>query len=636
MATQKKTLYLNRTSDAADHLLSCLGKEIRLGAPLGLGKPNPLLNLIYQRVKSDPSRQLRIYTALSLSPPRTNSDLARRFFTPFRNRHWGPDYPELDYANDSTGAGLPPNIRVHEFYFQAGSALNSPPLQQDYQSINYTHVAQSVLQAGVNVLVQIIAQDKSSGVSRYSLSCNPDLTLDIVDLYDRSNRPIIVIGVVHPDLPFLRGDAEVEADLFDVIVDDPKDYHPLFAIPRLPIDETEHAIGFYASQLLEDDGTIQIGIGALSEAVVASLLFRHRSNEAYRRMVDLSWLGQTPPRHLIETGEFHKGLYGLSELVTDGFMHMRRAGILKREVRDEKTGGRTYLHGAFFLGSKEFYEWLRNLKGDDFSGLRMGRVSKVNDLYDPNELLLRIQRKRPRFLNTCMMVTLLGGAASDTLPDGRVVSGVGGQYNFVSMSHELQDSRSILMLRSVRTSKGQRSSNVVWSHGHLTIPRHLRDIVITEYGIADIKGKTDEQTIQSLLQITDSSFQDELCEIAKRRGKLSSGYQIPTFARQNTPERVRNFVQSARAMGAFRAFPFGSDFTETEEALLPALQRLESLVETPGLMAKAKLIGALGKRVEAGRFHAELERMGLAHPKSLAERLSRRLLLSALSSTIRV
>ena len=74
------------------------------------------------------------------------------------------------------------------------------------------------------------------------------------------------------------------------------------------------------------------------------------------------------------------------------------------------------------------------------------------------------------------------------LEDGRVVSGVGGQYNFVAQGHALHDARSILILRSWRESGGEVSSNIVWEYGHCTIPRHLRDIVITEYGIADLRG----------------------------------------------------------------------------------------------------------------------------------------------------
>ncbi len=87
---------------------------------------------------------------------------------------------------------------------------------------------------------------------------------------------------------------------------------------------------------------------------------------------------------------------------------------------------------------------------------------------------------------------------------------MGGQYNFVAISNELPDSHSILMMKSYHISHGKKSSNIVWSHEQITIPRHLRDIVITEYGIAALKGKSDEDVIKSLIEISDSEFQSEL------------------------------------------------------------------------------------------------------------------------------
>lgn len=617
----------SKMSLAVDHLIDLLGKDIRLAAPLGLGKPNQLLNLIYERVKDDPSLSLKIYTALSLNPPNADSDFAKRFLEEFKNRQWGRDYPTLQYAVDSIDGRLPPNIKVHEFYFQAGAALKSEGLQRDYQSINYTHVAETVLQYEIQVIVQLIAKKSHSEGTSYSLSCNPDLTLDVVKLYKKFRKSLVVVGVVHPDLPFLGGEAEVSSDFFDVIVESQEVNHQLFSLPKTLVNEADHAIGFFASQLVPDDGTLQIGIGSLSDAVVSSLIFRQKNNNAYSELVEKSWKAKhNSSPHLIHKNNFEIGLYGLSEMITDGFMHLRRAGILIREVIDELSQTKTYMHGAFYLGSKEFYSWLRDLKGEDYAGLRMGPVSKVNDLYDPNELLLRRQRKNARFINTCMEVTLLGGAASETLEDGRVVSGVGGQYNFVSMSLELENSRSILMLRSWRRERGKRRSNIVWAHGQLTIPRHLRDIVVTEYGIADIRGKTDEETICELLKIADSEFQEGLVKTAKKNKKLSKDYVIPEFAQNNSPENLTKFVQGGRQKGTFLKFPFGSDFTPEEDVLVAALEKLKN--SSNFRLFQLLLIGM--KTKDGDFFQRELKRMKLDAPKNLKERLSKAILLGAL------
>src|SRR5438067_12863894 len=119
----------------------------------------------------------------------------------------------------------------------------------------------------------------------------------------------------------------------------------------------------------------------------------------------------------------------------------------------------------------------------------MTGISDVNELYG-EEGLKRLQRKAARFVNTGLIASLAGAVASDGLEDGRVLSGVGGQYNFVAMAHALEDGRSILMIRSTKEEDGRLHSNVRWNYGHVTIPRHLRDIVVTEYGIADLRGRS--------------------------------------------------------------------------------------------------------------------------------------------------
>jgi acyl-CoA hydrolase len=613
-----KTQFFSDNHKLVDDLLKRFGPTLNLATPLGLGKPNQLLNEIYDRCKKDSHLQLNLFTALSLNPPTAPIGLGSRFLQPFADRHWGKDYPALQYAIDAEKNQLPKNVNIYEFYFRAGAALSSPALQRNYLSINYTHVAAQIIKRDIHAVLQLIAKNPKTG--RYSLACNPDMTIDLVELSQKIGKPIAIIGVVHPHLPFLGGDAEVGGEFFDAILEDPSIKHEIFALPKLPITPIDHAIGFHASRLIKDDGTLQVGIGSLSDAVVHSLIMRHQKNDLYQQL--------TPTGHRLETEPFHKGLYGLSEMVTDGFMHLRRAGILKREVRDEKSGAKTFLHGAFFLGSKEFYQWLRDLTPEDYQGVRMTQVSKVNDLYDPNETLLREQRRNPRFLNTCMQVTILGAAASETLEDSRVVSGVGGQYNFVAMSHELKDSRSIIMLRSTREDRGIRKSNIIPTHGNATIPRHLRDIVVTEYGIADIRGKSDEETIQALLSISDSEFQDDLLEYAKKNGKISKNYKIPESARSNTPEKLMTWIKMGQNAGVFQAFPFGSDFTTEEETLALAIESLK--VKTQG--SKLKLVQYLLKslNIDPKKFQNELKRVKLDQPRSIKARLERRLILKAL------
>src|SRR5690606_17999286 len=185
-------------------------------------------------------------------------------------------------------------------------------------------------------------------------------------------------------------------------------------------------------------------------------------------------------------------------------------------------------------------------------------------------------RRKARFINTAMMATLTGAVISDGLEDGRVVSGVGGQYNFVSQAFALPDARSVIALRATRSKDGKTVSNIVFSYGHTTIPRHLRDIVVTEYGIADLRGKSDSEVVAAMLSVADSRFQGDLLAQAKKAGKIADDYEIPPQHRNNTPERLRAALHEASAEGLLPLFPFGSDFTEVELRLMPALGRLRS------------------------------------------------------------
>src|SRR5690606_798025 len=104
-------------------------------------------------------------------------------------------------------------------------------------------------------------------------------------------------------------------------------------------------------------------------------------------------------------------------------------------------------HGGFFLGPRAFYQWLRDLPEEKRADFCMTGVNKINQL-DLNPHLYKLQRHHARFVNTGIMCTLAGAVVSDALENGQVISGVGGQYNFVSMAHQLADGRSILMIKS--------------------------------------------------------------------------------------------------------------------------------------------------------------------------------------------
>jgi len=324
----------------------------------------------------------------------------------------------------------------------------------------------------------------------------------------------------------------------------------------------------------------------------------------------------------MESAPFAKGLYGVSEMLIEAFLGLIDAGILKREV-DGVT-----LHGAFFVGPKSFYRALREMPTEQLARIQMMPVSFTNQLYGDEDAKRRA-RVGARFVNTAMMATLMGAAISDGLEDGQVVSGVGGQYNFVAQAFALEGARSVLALESTRQAGRKTLSNMRWNYGHETIPRHLRDVFVTEYGVADVRGKSDAETIAAMLAVTDSRFQDELAKVAKDAGKLPKQHEIPRSHRENFPERIAQALKPAREAGLLPSFPFGSDFDAVEQRLIPALQLLREAQRTPLLLP-----GLLWQGMTQPPDGANLEclaRLGLDKPTTFAERAFRALVNAALA-----
>ncbi|MBS0397027.1 MAG: acetyl-CoA hydrolase, partial [Proteobacteria bacterium] len=300
-----------------------------------------------------------------------------------------------------------------------------------------------------------------------------------------------------------------------------------------------------------------------------------------------------------------------------------RAALAERCLSRRLDGGRV-LHAGFFLGPRGFYGALRELPEADRAVFDMTRISWTNDLLGPDYALKVAQRRHARFINTTMMVTGLGAAVSDALASGQVVSGVGGQYNFVAMAHALPEAHSVLLVRATRTHEGRTHSNLVWNYGHATIPRHLRDVVVTEYGIARLRGRTDRDCVAALIAIADSRFQEALLAEAQRAGKIERDYRIPEAQRQNTPEALAAALAPLRAEGLFTEFPFGTDFTAEEIVLARALERLKARTATRAGRLRA-LAGALAADPQDPALAPYLERLGLTAPRGLAARLEARL-----------
>jgi acyl-CoA hydrolase len=576
---------------------------------------------------------------------------------------------------------------------------------------------------GCNVFGQLIGGQKINGKMMYSMGCNTDICIEAIDEMHKKRAEgvkVAIIGEVNTQMPFMYGDAVYEGNHYDILLQGPEFNYPLFGPPKDSVNLKDHAIGLHVSTLIKDGGTIQVGIGALGDAIASGLNMRQNENEEYNKVLKETGIADKYKDIITKLGgteKFEQGLYGSSEMFVDAFMQLYKCGVLKRKVYDSipimklinagklstnkvpqniielllkeegihphitekefkmlseygifkegvkfKDGiltegttkvtadfsaaknlesvktliGKELKHGkvilgAFFIGPRAFYNALNEMSEEERMQFGMSGVDKVNQLYGDEELRA-LQRKDARFVNAGMMVNAFGAVTSDQLDDGRVVSGIGGQYNFVSMAHALPDGRLIMMVRSTRNEKGKAKSNIMYNYGHCSIPKHLRDILVTEYGIADIRGLPDSKIVEEILKVTDSRFQDGIIKEAKLHGKLAPDFELAPEYRQNTPKRLESMIKPFQADGHFVPFPFGTDFTAEEIAIGGSLKALTAK-KKPAIIK-----GLIAEMFKSAPPHAEpfLKRMQLDKPKTRKERLMRKIVLSAMRANGRI
>lgn len=702
-----------------EKVINHVGKNIIFAMTLALGKPVLFINELYKRAKEDPEIKLKIITALALERPIGKSELEKRIVEPLAERLFGGS-PQFDYMLDFRAGKLPENVEIFEFFNKAGGYMNTPEAQQNHLNSNYTHVARDAFNMGANVFGQLVGCKVIDGKLMLSMGCNTDICVQanqLVDIARAQGIKCAIIAEANENMPFMYGDAVYPPESFDIVLKGPKYNYRLFAPPKDAVMMKDHMIGLNVSTLIKDGGTLQVGIGALGDAIVAGLDMRHSHNELYKEAIEKAGLlkryGGLIGKYG-DTGTFEQGLYGSSEMFVDAFMQLYKRGILKRKVFDnivlmklinegklaaanipsdilelihQKNGihknlrlkdfnmltkfgilkdGLTYengfIHdgpdsyssdlndsrnaeeikkllgrkmkngqvilGAFFIGPETFYNALNEMSEEERMQFGMSGVEKVNQLYGDEELR-SLQRKEGRFVNSAMIANVFGAVTSDQLEDGKVVSGIGGQYNFVAMAHALPDARLIMMLRSTRGSGKSLKSNIVYNYGHCSVPKHLRDIIVTEYGIADLRGKPDKEVIAEMINIADSRFQQQLLKQAKKTGKLPADYRIPEQYRHNLPAKIEAFIKPYQAHGHFQLFPFGTEILPEEVVLGSSLKMLNSFKsESPVAMARGLFAEMLKPVPEKAAPY--LKRMDLEKPGNLNEKIMRKAVILAL------
>ncbi len=586
--------------------------EVRLALPLGLGKPITIVNALTRAAAADPSFSLSIFTALTLSRPRPKGDMQRRFLEPALDRLFGA-YPGLHYAEMIRDGTLPGNIAVSEFFFQAGDWLGEDYAQRHYIAANYTRARDVLIAQRPNVVAQLFAEEGGW----LSMASNTDISADLFTFRKAGRMDFIAVGEVSDEMPFMQGAAVLDMGELAMKLG-PKAPYSLFSAVRRPVSDAQHAIGLHVSRLIRDGGTLQIGIGGIGDAVANALLLRDAGK------LDEVWCAAPVPLAGGETRPFKAGLYAVTEMLVGGLIALFDAGILRREVDG------AVIHAGFFVEARDIYKRLRDMATEQRARIAMMPVSYTNALYG-DEAGKRAARVDARFVNGAMQASVLGDIMSDSAKPGQVVSGVGGQFDFFQQALALEGARAIVTLPATRSAAGRVTSNIVWTTPVVTVPRHMRDIVVTEYGTADLRGQTDEEVIKRLIAIADSRFQSQLIAEATKAGKLDPDWRLPDAHCRNTPDRLAAWLAPWRD-DMLPDFPLGTDFDSTERILLPALDRLKTAAL--GKLPMASLLAASFVAPAHPHEAQAMSRMGFAPDPHLLEPLGARALRGALRRSV--
>ncbi len=282
----------------------------------------------------------------------------------------------------------------------------------------------------------------------------------------------VIIAEVNEQMPRTLGDSFIHISRIHHIV--PVNY----PIPELRMaeegdPEIVEKIASHIADLIPDGATMQLGIGAIPDAVLKYL--------------------------------YHKRDLGIhTELFSDGVIDLVNAGVL--------TNARKTLHpgkivAGFLMGSKRLYEWV-----DDNPMIELHRTEYVNDPF------VIAQNERMVAINSAIEVDLTGQVCADSIGP-KLYSGVGGQLDFIYGASRAKEGVPIIALPSTVTLRdGTRLSKIVAmlkpGAGVVTTRNHVR-YVVTEYGVASLYGKTIRQRAQELIRIAHPDFRDELTRQAR-------------------------------------------------------------------------------------------------------------------------
>jgi len=313
-------------------------------------------------------------------------------------------------------------------------------------------------------------------------SCSPmdrhgNLSLSLGCTYERDiiDEGAFVIVEVNPNLPRTFGDTTVHISEIDAIVE--VDYD-VPALPEATITDKDKKIGEYIAELVENGSTIQLGIGGIPNAVADALKVKK-----------------------------HLGIH--TEMFTDGMVELMKCGAVDNSLKT------VYQHKAvatFALGSKKLYDFL-----DDNTSVVFKKGKWTNDPYVVGKNYKMVS------INTTLEVDLFGQCASESIGPSQF-SGTGGQSDTAVGAQNCLEGKSFIALYSTAQIKNEAGERVTKSkivpmlkHGSIvSLSRNDVDYVVTEYGVAWLRGRSIRERIERLINIAHPDFRDELRFDAKK------------------------------------------------------------------------------------------------------------------------
>lgn len=358
------------------------------------------------------------------------------------------------------------NVRHDAYFFGGASRPGGQAGWIDYVPVYFSELPM-LLDRGLlpaEVVVSMASPMDEHGY--FSLSLAPDYTMAAV------RRARVVLLEVNPNVPFANGDCLVHISQVAGVVESED---ALFEVGLPEIGSVQEAIGKYVADLIDDGATLQIGYGGIPDAVVMQLKHKH----------DL-------------------GIH--TEMLGDGILSLIEAGAVTNR-RKTFMPGRTV--ATFALGSHRLYRTMhRN------PGIEMHPVDFTNDPY------VAARNDNLCAINATMQIDLIGQCGSESL--GHLpYSGTGGQVDFVRAANRSKGGKAFIVLPS--TAKGGTVSRIapVLSPGtHVTTSKNDINYVVTEYGVAQLRGKTAKQRAEALIGIAHPDFRGELREAARKMSLL--------------------------------------------------------------------------------------------------------------------